>query len=271
MLLKKAFCLSMEATGAYGYALAEHVYNLGYVVYVMNPALIKYYGKSLHHRTKTDKQDAKLIHSFMLANQVRLHIWKPLSQDHKDLRALTRCLTNLKEEVVKFSNMAGSELSSKSRKVYQSMLENLEEEAASIVLEIGNIMSNNPELERLVSLLLTIPGIGEITAWNLLSELSNLKGFTPKLLAAYAGLNPAIRQSGTSVHGLGSISKLGSARLRSSLYLPAMVALRYNPCVKSLGDRLKVKGKKGKVIIVAAMHKLLRMVFAIFNPAINKG
>jgi transposase len=266
MLGEKEICLGMEATGNYGYALAEHMYNLGYTVYVMNPALIKYYGKSLHYRVKTDKQDAKLIHAFMLSNKDRLHTWKPLSQSHQDLRALNRCLENLKEEIVKFSNMAKSELSSKARNVYKSILKKLEKKAESVATEIRNVVDNDQDLKGTVSLLLTIPSVGEITAWNLLSELPDLKDFkNAKQLAAYAGLNPSIRQSGTSVHSRGSVSKVGSARLRKSLYFPAMSALRYNPCVKVLGDRLKVKGKNGKVIVVAAMHKLLRMIFAVLK------
>ena len=278
MLGEKAVCLGMEATGNYGYALAEYMHKLCYIVYVINPALIKYYGKSLHYRVKTDKQDAKLIHGFMLANKDSLHVWKPLSQGLQDLRALNRCLENLKEEIVKFSNMAKSELNSKARKIYKSMLKKLEKKVESVSIEIRNIVDNNQDLKGTVSLLLTIPGVGEVTAWNLVSELPDFKDFkNAKQLAAYAGLNPSIRQSGTSVHSRGSVSKVGSARLRKALYFPAMVALRYNPGVKILGARLKVKGKNGKIIVVAAMHKLLRVIFAVlkkgeaFNFTENNG
>jgi transposase len=276
-LSRKEIYLGMEATGNHGYALADYMYTNGHVVYVINPALIKYYGKSLHCRIKTDKQDAKLIYNFIMANKdTNLYAWKPLTKNHQEVRALNRCLLNLKDEITGFSNAHGSELSTKVKKVYKSVLKKLEAEVDSVIAQIKEIVSQDEKLKSQMTLLLTIPGIGEITAWSLLSELPDLAEFkNAKQLAVWAGVNPAIKQSGTSVSGRGSISKTGSAKLRKALYFPAIVALRFNPHVKSLGDRLKAKGKKGKVIIVAAMHKLLRIIFAmlrtgeLFNSAMK--
>ncbi len=61
------------------------------------------------------------------------------------------------------------------------------------------------------------------------------------------------------------VSHIGSAHLRKLLFLPAMVALRYNPIIKAFGDRLKAKQKNGKVVIVAAMRKLLHIIFGILR------
>jgi transposase len=272
-------CLGVEATGTYGDMFVNYMYNHNAVVYVINPAIIKYYGKSLGYRVKTDKQDAKLICNFVKTNKDNnLYAWKPLSANHQKVKAFNRCLDNLKAEVVKFRNMCESQLDMSIKEMYGDIIKKLEEAIQSIKSQIKLLINQDIPLKATIDLLQTIPGVAECTAWNLLSELPDLKKFkNAKQLAAYAGLNPAIKQSGSSVHGRGSISKMGTANLRKSLYFPAVVALRCNPGVYGLRDRLQNKGKNGKVIVIAVMHKLLRIIFAIlkngkpFECAYHKG
>jgi transposase len=91
-------------------------------------------------------------------------------------------------------------------------------------------------------------------------------------LAAYAGLTPKHKMSGTSVRDKSRISKIGSSRLRKALYFPAIVAKNHNPLFKEFSQKLGSKGKTTKVIIVAIMRKLLHIVFGVvkhntsFNP-----
>jgi transposase len=93
-------------------------------------------------------------------------------------------------------------------------------------------------------------------------------------LAAYAGLTPRQRTSGTSLKGKSRLSKIGSSTLRKALCFPAIVAKSLNPLMKSFADNLKKKGKNTMVIIGAIMRKLLHIVFGIiknktkFNPTI---
>ena len=86
-----------------------------------------------------------------------------------------------------------------------------------------------------------------------------------KQLVAFAGLAPAERQSGTSVHGKAMISKRGSRRLRKSLYMPAIVASVHNPDVKELYQRLLETGKKKMCAIVACMRKLLHIAYGVLK------
>ena len=93
-----------------------------------------------------------------------------------------------------------------------------------------------------------------------------------------AGLNPQQHQSGISVNRPVRISKIGNAVLRTALYMPALSAMRYNPAVAALVDRLKAQGRlKGKQIVIAAMRKLLVLCFGVlktgkeFDPAMAMG
>src|SRR5688572_31448710 len=82
---------------------------------------------------------------------------------------------------------------------------------------------------------------------------------------ADAGLSPAKHESGHSVQRKPKLSKVGKASVRGALYLPAMNAIRHNPIVKQLADRLKAKGKSPMVIIGAAMRKLLHLVYGVLK------
>jgi transposase len=80
---------------------------------------------------------------------------------------------------------------------------------------------------------------------------------------ALLGLDPKNKTSGDTVKTPMRLSKMGSKRGRCALYMPAMVALRHNPVIRALGQRLKAKGHSGKYIVVAAMRKLLRQIVGV--------
>jgi transposase len=86
-----------------------------------------------------------------------------------------------------------------------------------------------------------------------------------KQLAAFLGLNPRQRQSGSSVRGVTRLSKVGDSRLRKALYMPAIVAKQYNPIIKNFCERLKMAGKPTMLIIGAAMRKLVHLIYGVLK------
>ena len=106
------------------------------------------------------------------------------------------------------------------------------------------ISSNHQDLKRRRDLLTSIPGIGKATAGSILSEIPHLDRFqSAKAVAAFAGLSPRERRSGTSINGRPRLCKTGNARVRKALYMPAIVALRFNPVLRVFADRLLAAGK----------------------------
>jgi transposase len=100
----------------------------------------------------------------------------------------------------------------------------------------------------------------------LLAELTDALLFeNARKVAAFAGLVPRLRQSGSCVRGRTSLSKVGSPRLRKALYFPAIAALRFNPLVRALGKRLAERGKTKMSIIGAAMRKLLHLCYGVLK------
>lgn len=113
-------------------------------------------------------------------------------------------------------------------------------------------------------MLITIPGIGEKTASEIISF--HPLGFdSARAFAAYAGLSPQIGDSGTSVHRKTRLCKIGDPNLRHALYMPAMTARRYNQVVKEFCDRLAKHGKSNMVVLGAAMRKLLCLAYSVLK------
>jgi transposase len=99
----------------------------------------------------------------------------------------------------------------------------------------------------------------------LLAEVDAAQFESARQAAAFAGLVPRLRQSGTSVRARSRLSKAGSSRLRKDLYFLALTALKWNPSIRALGLRLSAKGKSKMLILGAAMRKLLHIAFGVLK------
>ncbi len=263
---ESGYCrVAMEATGCYGEDLARVLYDKGHTVLIINPAQIKYFGKSRLSRSKTDKKDARLIADFALTHPELRH-WVPLTASQEKLKNLYRHLSRLKGDHAQLLNRLESDRDEDVRKYSGKQLKFIKNMIQDLETQIRSHIESDPELKAKAELLITIPGVGEMVCRGFLSEAPDLKNFeNAKQLAAFAGLNPSIHESGTSVRGRGGISKTGSAALRKLLYLPGMSAMRFNPVIKSFSETLRARGKNGKVIVVACMRKLLHIIYGVLT------
>lgn len=255
----------LEATGQYGDGIAEHLYQAGYMVSVVNPARIKRYGDSKLHRNKTDKADATLIAEFCLKEKPAL--WTPLPAYLKQLRQMVRRLEDLQSNYQQERNRLASGVTDEW--VVEDItchIKELADHMKALKKAVFQVIADHPELKEQSELLESIPGMGKLTAARLLAEIGDLSCFkdAPQL-AAYAGLNPKGFRSGSSVHKKTRISKEGRAFLRRILYMPAIVACKYNPIIRAFCERLSQRGLPKKAIVVAAMRKLLHLAFGILK------
>ena len=254
----------LEATGAYSEALAAYLHESGHEVSVINPAQIKAYAQSRLSRAKTDKADATLIAQFCAERRPPRR--SPLPQEVRELQALARRLDSLLEMRQMEANrleVAGT------RAVKESLSEHiafLDQEIARAEGLIRSHIGSHPGLRAQRDLLLSIPGVGETTAAKLLSEIMDVKLYeSARQLAAFAGLAPRLHESGSSVRRKPRLSKAGAPRLRKALYFPAISAIRYNPYVKDLSERLRARGKCPMQVIGAAMRKLVHIAYGVLK------
>ncbi|WP_342259829.1 IS110 family transposase [Candidatus Tisiphia endosymbiont of Metellina segmentata] len=249
------------------------LYNNGHEVSVVNPSCINAFAKSKLSRHKTDKVDSMIIAEFAIKNDLTPYI--PTDKALQYLQDLYRCMQNLKKQHAQTQNYLEHKqhLPKSICTSYAKLAKHIKKEIENIELEIDKILTNNTSLKQKADNMQTIPGIGKATAIAILAEAPDLESFSnARQLAAYAGLTPKHKTSGTSVRGKTSISKIGSSNLRKALYFPAIVAKKHNPLFKEFTQKLSSKGKPAKVIIVAIMRKLLHIIFGVvknktsFNP-----
>jgi len=253
----------MEATGIYGDALAHYLFTQGHTVSVVNPALIKAFGQSELLRNKDDRPDAALIRRFCEKQQPRA--WAPPPAYVRELRALSRHLDDLKATRQQLLNRQEGTRNKTVLKSLHKLVKQLEVEIERIQQQIEAHIDQHPDLKQMRDRLVTIPGIGEVSATAILSELEQIQQFTSaRELAAYAGLTPRNQRSGTW-RGRTRLSKMGNARLRKVLFMPALTAMRSNTIIRSFCLRLAQRGKAKMAIVGAAMRKLIHMVFGVIR------
>ena len=255
----------LEATGTYGQALALFLDEQGHTVSVVNPAQVYHFVQTSLSRTKTDKKDAQQIARFCQLH--RPPAWTPPPAHLRTLQALVRRLDALLEMRQSEKNrLDAAPLASEVRTSIETVLAFLEKEIAAIKAQIQEHIENHPDLRGKRDLLVSIPGIAQTSAAAILAELGDITPFTgARQVAAFAGLVPKIRHSGSSVRGRATLSKRGSWRLRHALYFPAMTALRFNPLIRALRERLEERGKAKMAILGAAMRKLLHLVYGVLR------
>lgn len=260
----------MEATSTYGNALARFLFEIGYRVSIVNPSRTKAFGRSQLSRTKTDRTDAKTIARFCVALTPAL--WTPPPIEVEQLQALVHRLDNLKA----MRQQEHNRLETADTIVVEAItshIEFLNSQITATEALIREHFDQHPHLKAQRDLITSIPGIAEATAAAILAEIRDVSAFeSADQLAAFAGLTPSEFSSGSSIHGKPRLSKIGNRNLRKVLYMPSLVARRYNPLIRNFCERLLARGKSKMAVIGAAMHKLLRQVFGVlksgqpFNP-----
>ena len=257
----------LEATGRYSQALAHYLVAEGWVeqVSVLNPSRIHAYARSQMRRSKNDKADAALLAHFA-ATQAPPG-WTPPSPQRQTLQELTRHRDNLLDMRQQVRNRLQSGV--RTEQIQQQLREQdelLTRQIAEAEQAIAQQIEQDDELHHQFTLLCSIPGVGRILASHFLAEVPDITHFdNADQLAAFAGLVPIHYQSGTSERK-GRLAKSGNVHLRKAFYMPALCAARHNPLIAAFVERLKAVGDKAKMtIVVAVMHKLLRLAYGVLK------
>jgi transposase len=255
----------LEATGSYGDSLATYLHEQEHLVSVINPAAIKAYAQSYLSRTKTDRVDAALIAGFCLER--RPPAWTPPAPELRELQALVRRLDSLVEMRTMEENRLSSGVTVAAvRQSVEELIAHLTEQIKRTEALIRAHIDSHPGLRRQRELLDSIPGVGEATAAVLLAEVPEIKEYrSARQVAAFAGLVPRERQSGSSVRGRVRLSKIGNSRLRKALYFPAITAIRCSPFFQSWVEGLRQRGKSKMAVIGAAMRKLVHLAYGVLK------
>lgn len=256
-----------EATGGYEESAATALADAGHLVSIQNPALIAKFAQSLNVRSKTDKLDSSSIAHYAERMREDLRLWSPPPVELRELKDLVNRRQALVEMRTQELNRLEMAKERSVRQSIQSHLAFLNDQIEKLEEQIRDHIDRHPGLKSQQELLQSIPGVGQGTAALFLAEVGGViaQMTHAKQLVAYCGLNVRHHESGSSVRGRPRMSKFGNRKARTSLYMPAMSAIRYNPVIKALNDRLKTAGKPFKVCMGAAMRKLVHIIFGVLK------
>lgn len=293
----------MEATGIYWLAFATYFARLGYAISVVNPSQAHHFAKALLKRAKTDAIDAQML--TQLAALLQPDLWTPpppiyeeleqrLSQRdslllmrgqlRNRLHALTHnpvVVTQVRERMEGLDQTLTAQIAEIEAEL-ATLVHPADEQATGGAGAGGAGAAEEATAEQAwaksIARLQTIPGIGLLTAmWIVVTTMNFSLCASAEQVAAYAGLVPMPRESGTSVYKRPCIGHAGNGRLRTALYLATLSAARYNPVIQPFYERLRLAGKPMKVARCAAARKLLQVAWAVvtknedFNPDYSSG
>ena len=257
----------MEATGVYHEQAAWALAGAGIIVSIANPAQVKSFSRGLAVRTKTDGMD-----SFVLARYGALlkpAVWTPPAPEARILQALLVRRDAVAQDLQRERNrQEKADATVTPEQIRQSLVNSiafLVNQLAELQRNIDEHIKEYPNLKDDMALLQSIPAVGPRVGSNLLSVIHGHDFGSAEQLAAYLGLVPIERQSGSSVKGRAKLSKAGPARIRAVLYMAAVVATRCNPHVKAVYERLLARGKSKMSALGAAMRKLVHLCFGVLK------
>jgi len=257
----------MEATGDYSIELAKWLikHQPTLAPAIENAAQAKAFIDSLGQRNRTDGLSARGLAFYGVERQPAPY--EPLTPERMELRELSRYRDALIKERTALKNRSQERCTSTLvRKMRTRQRKQLDRDIEKLETEMMRVVHETLELKQAFDLLLSIAGVGPLTAMVVLAELGDLRRFErARQLTAFAGVSPRIRESGSSVRGKTRLCKRGNRRIRQALFLSAMAALNTKApnCLKNTYQRLCLEGKPGRAALGAVMRKQLVVMRAV--------
>lgn len=256
--------IACESSGGYQRLMIQLLREAGYKVELLNPKPIKHFILSKRIKAKTDKIDAHMIAMFTASNE--LGYTQPiLSAKHEEMRDMIRRRVDTIEDISREKKRLKQSWYETSKNSITRHIQYLEEQLDLIDIEINQLINTNEEWKRKLKILMSIPGIGVTSAATLIAEMPELGHMENKQAASLLGVAPQTKQSGLYV-GIAAISG-GRFIPRKLIYMAALSASHGKNKFKEYYQRLRSKGKKSKVCLVALMNKII----TIANALLRKG
>lgn len=270
ILVDTIFC--MEHTGIYCHHLTTvlHQKNLG--ICLENPTQIKY-SMGLQ-RGKNDKVDAQRIARYAYKNSDNIKLWTPKREEIvllTELLALKDRLSNtrkalvapIKEQKQYWDSKMYQEIAAYTHKV----LEELDTQISEVEKKIAEIIDKDEHLKELFDLIISVPGVGKVTATNLIVQTNEFTNFTnARKFACYIGIAPFEHSSGTSVRGKTGVSQKANKKLKTLLQLITMNFAKVKGKTNVFKEYYQRKTKEGKSkmsVLNALKNKIIHTIFAI--------
>lgn len=250
-----------EPTGAYHRTFERRLADAGCALVKVNPRQARRFAEATGKLAKTDRLDAAMLARMGALLELEARPARsPILNDLKDLHMAREALVKNRTAA---KNRAKTITLALLKRHNAEQFRQIERQMAAIETEIMTLIKADPDLARRFAILVSIPGVSAITAFALIIDMPELGTLGQGEAASLAGLAPVARQSGQWTGR--AFIRGGRAKVRQALYMPALVAMRFNPDLKTKYQQLKAVGKASKVAITAVMRKLIVLANALLR------
>lgn len=259
----------LEPTGGYESLLIQKLLDYDIEVRMVHPNRLYHFAKSKGFDAKTDKLSSQVLALYL--QEQPLHAMTKIGQEYKEtkrLKELSSRRGQLKEMLHGETCREGHDFLNKEVvKSHKRIIKMLKKEIEKLNDLIQAEISNNDELTEKKEILTSFKGVGEVTSESLLLDVPELGKLSREEIAKMVGVAPLNNDSGKKQGG-GHI-RGGRGHVRKVLYMSALVAVRFNPRMKALYERLLERGKCCKVALVAVMRKMLCLLNSMVKKRIT--
>ena len=258
-----------EPTGSYSFTTKKFCSNKSIKSFIINPKQSSNFAKALGHRSKSDKIDAIMLSQAIVIakdNEIRIPIINETLETIKELMSYYKFTVKQRVALSNHQEALNSKDCNKyMKKDITKRLKLFRDKEVEILDKIKDIIQSDDKLSQTYSNIQTIPGIGKIAGIVLMHLFISYPNANKNQIVSLTGLDPVIKDSGTSVKGKPKISKAGVKLYRGSLFMATMVAINYNEQMKNFYNRLKDNGKHSTVAQIAVMRKLIVIAHSLYK------
>lgn len=249
----------MEATGGYELELFLALADADLTVAVVNPRQARDFAKATGKLAKTDKIDAGVI--ALMAALLHPNPTERPDETLLKIKALAARRRQLANMITAEKNRQRQAREPLVKKSLTSVLDALQEQLDAIDNDMQQTIDASPTLHETAEILRSVPGLGDKSAAKIVATLPELGAVNRRQIASLVGLAPRNRDSG-QMRGKRTTGG-GRAVVRTTLYMPTLVATRHNPVIRNYYQHLLANGKTKMVALTACMRKLLTILNAL--------
>ncbi len=258
-----------EPTGSYSALLYRFCADQKIKLFQINPKQSHNFAKAIAQRNKSDQIDAKMLsQAIVIAKQEEIIIPSvdPLVEELKELMVYYKLKVKQRTQLTNhLESLEAKQQSSMLVKRIKKELKALKALENSLMDEMYELIVKDAELQKRYDCIASIDGVGKVSSIMLLHMFLKYPKANQRQIVSLAGLDPIIKESGTSIKKRSRISKAGSKLYRGSLFMATMVATRHNDQMKYFYGRLKENGKHTTLAQIAVMRKLIVVAYSLYK------
>ncbi len=258
-----------ESTGSYSSVLKYFCAEHNIYAYIINPRQSANFARALDNRSKSDIIDAKMLYKFHVLLKIDAITVPAIDYTKESIGEALSYYRLIVKQRNAFTNHLEA-INAKENKSFiikqlQKDIQKLKRQEEKLLEEIIQIIKEDDVLANKFEIIKSFQGVGDLSAMVLLHLFISYPDANRQEITALSGLDCVENTSGTSLHKRSKISKRGNTLYRGTLFMPVLVAVRYNPYMKAFYERLKENGKHSNAAHIAVMRKIILITHAMYK------